>query len=95
MITKNTPINIRNVGNGFVVTPALWGRDVVTIASSDSDTLVFESLANLQQFIAGHFGTAESCAEFNSKMTPEILGHAAAMAELGFPRGIDDLKEPK
>jgi len=80
MIDKNTPINIRNVGNGFVVTPALWGRDVVTSASSDSDTLVFETLANLQQFIAGHFGTAESCAEFNARMEPERRKHEAVMA---------------
>lgn len=53
MPQKNAPINIRQVGNGFVVTAD--SRVDKYEVRPDEDTQVFQTLAALTEFLAAHF----------------------------------------
>ena len=48
---ENDPIEIRTVGNGFIVAPRIGPM----VAILDSETKVFRSMNELCRFIEGHF----------------------------------------
>ena len=53
IIDQNVPLNVRQVGNGFVVEPSYQSfRDRVIM---DTEIRVFQSYAELEDFLAGHF----------------------------------------
>jgi hypothetical protein len=87
MITSNTPIEIRKVGNGFIVRNSTYDNNSMR---SENETLVFETLRNLQLFMSSHFPSTEPsvecCADFNTRMEAAKLEHDAAMAALGLLR---------
>lgn len=48
---KNEPLNIRPVGNGFIVEPLRY-QDMVNL---DSNILVFDDYEDMVEFVSGHF----------------------------------------
>ena len=52
---SNEPITVRQVGNGFLVVPAALGDEHRHRLVSDSEMLVFPSLAALIDHLAKHF----------------------------------------
>jgi len=56
MIDHNTPIEIRAVTNGFIVTPAFTaGQRGTTMIVTEDVTMVFESRTMLLQWLSVHF----------------------------------------
>lgn len=52
-LSNNTPIEIRQVSNGYVVMPSS-SEDRARMASDD-DRIVFQTFAELQAWLARHF----------------------------------------
>jgi hypothetical protein len=59
MIERNAPVEIRAVGNGYVVTPAYVHSRVGTTLAPDDDTMVFESQPSMLQWLSKHFDHPE------------------------------------
>jgi len=68
MITPNTPIEIRKVGNGFIVKEMTYDA---AVRGADDDTLVFETLGSLQNFVEVHFAAVFS-KESNARIMQDI-----------------------
>lgn len=54
MIEHNIPIEIRAVGNGYLVMPS-YRHNPNSVLSEDKDLMVFESRPSLLQWLSAHF----------------------------------------
>ena len=50
---KTVPVTVRQVGNGYLVEPELTMTQPRCL--SESERMVFQSMQELQQWLAGHF----------------------------------------
>lgn len=97
--TKNTPITIRQVGNGFIVDQARSDYDASRVAMSDSsDSKVFNSMIQLNYFIEDHFThrakhliSDESKSTINNMSDAEIIDSMNQAADCR-RRGVSDIE---